>query len=284
MKCSQNFIDLFLEFHPDNDFYRSSSSQLHKLEEYYKNKKEHNVRVHYTDIRLSKYVEQTKLLKYYMEIYWLIETSINNTYCRSYDNLKHWINNFDYTIDEKTIQLLTENKKICISNIWKEFNSYSKLTKQLNNCEIKNELIKYMKNVMLNNIKFDLLTWDNIKIVRDLYNEFYKIDKTLDYTNVELLIKKNKKKLEIIQHIIILFMSKFMDLYLLARMFRKFNKSFEDQNFNKNIVVYSGRTHTMTYLRFLTLIEFEKIDEWHGKINCFENVDHFSFDRKTELS
>ena len=249
MKCSQDFIDLFLEFHPEDNFYRSSSSQLYKLEEYSKNKKENNVRVHYTDIRLSKYVDQTILLKYYMEIYWLIESSLNNGYYKTYDNLKYWIsNNFDYTIDEKKIKPLTENKETCISNIWKEFDSYKELTKQYNG-NIKNKLIKYMKNVM-NNIKFDLLTWDNIKIVRDLYNEFESIGKEINYKNVQSFIEKNKKQLYIIQHTIILFMAKFMDLYTLARMFKKTE--------HKNIVVYTGRTHTMTYLRFLVSIKFEK--------------------------
>lgn len=129
-----------------------------------------------------------------------------------------------------------------------------------------------MENVILNNIKIDLLTWDNIKIVRDLYNIFYNISCSnfVDYTTIDNFIEKNEKELYIIQHTVMLFMAKFMDLYTLSKMFSK-NK--------KNIVCYTGRTHTMTYLRFLISIEFEKIYEWHSKNNYFtDNVDNFSFD------
>jgi hypothetical protein len=131
-----------------------------------------------------------------------------------------------------------------------------------------------MENVILNNIKINILTWNNIKIVRELYNMFNNIsylNKCLDYTNIDNFIEKNEKELYIIQHTIMLFMAKFMDLYTLSKMFSK-NK--------KNIVCYTGRTHTMTYLRFLVSIEFEKIYEWHSKNNYLtDNIDHFSFDR-----
>jgi len=131
MKYSQTFIDLFLEFHPDNTR-KGLSSQIAKLEEYWREKKENNVKIHYVDIRLSKYIDQTIILKYYMEIYWLIQSSLNKNYYKSYDNLKYWIrNDFDYITDEKNIKHLTKDKETCILNIWKEFLNYSILKNKL---------------------------------------------------------------------------------------------------------------------------------------------------------
>lgn len=103
----------------------------------------------------------------------------------------------------------------------------------------------------ISNVNINILTWNNLKIIRDLYNEYEKVKTDEDYKNIENFVNKNENKLKQINLMSLLLTSKFMDIYLLARLFRKFKQiGYEYPEEPKNIVIYCGLTHAIVFERF----------------------------------
>jgi len=125
----------------------------------------------------------------------------------------------------------------------KSFNC-KKLKKQVNNCEIsvKNKILKYKRDVMIENNK---LYKNNYNYSFNKLNEMYLQKNTLFSYSITTMY------LSILFNIIIDAQIIIMDIYCLARLFKKF-KNNDEQNMMNNVIIYAGALHIENYFLFLT--------------------------------
>lgn len=117
----------------------------------------------------------------------------------------------------------------------------SKLQKQINMCDdlIKNKIIQYKNDILnINNKRFKNnydFTMENLKNINN------KKSSSFSYSILNTYIY-------VISSILVYIKSIIMDIYCLARIFRKFN----GKSSMKNIIIYVGAMHSENYVNFLT--------------------------------
>lgn len=234
-------IDFFLEtpyLTKDIKILKTSSYNIDKIREYFQNCfqvskincKYLNIRFHYTDIRQIVGQKDISLL---ISIHDLIRRLTKSNTC--INNLENELKNYN----------LLEYKSLKTKKDFMEYGLktyHNKLTKNQEN--IKDEQVK---KVLLNNLDKCLdkvnivyLRWNNLKRITENYPKYYNI---LDRTIYDNIVRFNVC---------------FMDMYLLSRMFRNFNKKVEEYSGEpKNIIIYVGDIHADNYRDILKDLGFE---------------------------
>ena len=131
-----------------------------------------------------------------------------------------------------------------VKNVKDFINTDKKIRKQLDNCPLKKEILEFI----------------NIKIQK--YEEIFKIN--VDDDDVKNFVKRSvdvdryllKRLGFIIYDFVVIYIS-VMDVYTLARMFRTFKKTSQEDP--ENIIVYVGDGHAKTYYGFLEYIKARNV-------------------------
>jgi|688.fasta_scaffold327667_2 hypothetical protein len=173
-----------------------------------------------------------------------------------WDNMNKLLD-LSYDLDYSDKKFLIFRKFEKIMKNMKNMNTYDKLEKlinksfnckklkeQIDNCDIsiKNKILKYKRDVMIENNKLYK------KKYNDTINKFNKMylqkDKLFNYSFAGIYADE-------LCNIIIYATVVIMDIYCLARLFKKF-KNNDEQNMMKNVIIYAGAFHIENYLLFLT--------------------------------
>lgn len=212
-----------------------------------------NIRFHNTDIRQADYDEKTPfILEIENQIIELIKLFMgikykDSDYEKLIDKLLTKITNISRK-DKKELNAIKTHEQL-LEYLMKLYNRY-KLKKQvdhISNENVRNILIKHL----INNIKN-----------ADL--EYFSGDpmlKIFDYMPLYILPNEEQKQkfYKLWNFTIVPITAQFMDIYLMARMFRKF-RVVENQNSNEpeNIIVFVGNLHAENYRKILKELEFKE--------------------------
>lgn len=212
-----------------------------------------NIRFHNTDIRQIK-IEPVPFIfqfqKKFMKLVHLLSTYTENDFLE-YQNVREEITNFldkKKTRENKFFNITTHEQLLeYLMSIYSKF----KLQKQIdhiNNDNVKNILIKFLFNTVS---KIDLKSL-SYKYITDFIwklgpEDEHPTQKTLDSVS------------NFYENVLSYITTPFMDVYLLARMFRKFkNVKYQNSNEPENIIIYVGDIHANTYREILSKLDFKE--------------------------
>jgi hypothetical protein len=271
------FIDLFLETAYIDKFstydrYKSPGGTLLKFESEYrkcldpiKKCEISNLRAHNTDIRLTK-TKKLAFIPFIHDLMFHIHKEIID-YQKSATNLdkyKYYLNLYKKTLlREDNLQEIFDytnatSYPLLISLYIK---IYNRMGKQLSKVDenVRKVLEQYMKDE-LNKLNFYYLNFNNI----------FKFMETLPDNRV-LTDKKQIKELNSYTVNNLLLETIFMDMYLMARVFRTFdNKNkYENSNSPQNIIIYVGNKHAENYRKILNKLDFKRIFKTDAKYGEF---------------
>jgi hypothetical protein len=194
-----------------------------------------NIRFHYSDIRSIPIL--FNFLLYYYYLLEILHKNVNNA--QQYYELIDWVELNQLTKDPMKYLESTKTK----TKIHKQ---YSKLQYP----ELEKEIENFYKSIII-----DLFR-------QYLHEQFITSTKTIleldnDLKNIE---KRLEKSIEITTKVLLMGISRLMDLYLVSRMFRKFkNIKGRFSEPPTNIIVYVGEQHAENYRRFLDYLGFSKV-------------------------
>lgn len=224
------------------DIYHKEDSYITKVINYYiskgcfiRDKKECSinypmVRFHSIDYRYSRLCAPTKVLNNIKNI---LVTMINKL--EKSENYTYIINDFKKLMSK--IYLIDSYEKI--EDEIKKIFECTKMKKQIDNCDeyIRVKIIQYKNDILdMNNKKFKYQYNYIIENLKEIYEK-----NSFSYTILSSYI-------ESLYTIIVYIRSIIIDIYCLARLFRKYKTN----NNMKNIIIYAGASHIENYFNFLT--------------------------------
>jgi hypothetical protein len=193
-----------------------------------------NVRFHHTDIRQSITENQIFLNKL---LNFLITNKFNSIFkllesdeAKEYKSLKTKENFLEYGLKVYSkFKLLKQQRNIPYEEV------KLKILEQLSKC--------------LNKVDFKIITHENIfAVITDL----------IIYKNDEPKLLDNLNKIGKIRDSVLFYTECYMDVYLVARMFRKFKtKENEYSEEPKNILIFAGEYHAIAYRKLLAELRFK---------------------------
>lgn len=198
-----------------------------------------NLRAHYADFRLCNYgVECTEFGRLILRI---VQPILSN-YLQEKQDLYDLIGILSSS-QENSLDLL-----IHLSDI------NGKLEKQLDQTRIRVPLMAFFKNVIPS--KQELL--ERTIIAADELERSQDLDEWVD-TNAEFL------------YMIMRWQSVLLDLYVLSRMFRRYQEVPERYSgYAENVIVYLGDSHSQVEREFLSYLGFQLIQQVEGKSGCID--------------
>lgn len=260
---SGNVIDLFLELEyidikrPSRREYEYSgisdiADWFEDCFELEKNCRFSNLRAHYVDIRHSY-----SAIKIYREFFDKIEEIIVSLFnLDQADELR--INNEIHNLSPDLIDIGNQ-----LFPLKSHSNKIAKVWKQIYKVEYSEIRAKLI--VMFDILIYDINSaWEIIKKNLVDFEENYPYITYKKFNNNGLDILKNYGKVFTIQ-------SRLMDIYLLARMFRKFSDGSEP----KNIIIYVGHAHAERYYNFLKEAGFKIGPSIYSETPCV-NINYFN--------
>ena len=214
-----------------------------------------NIRFHRTDVR--KIVFQPPFVPYILHLIYMIENIIRSKkledykkYLQVYHNI---INNQNYN---ESINIYKEKSKNINTLIPLLHYPFSKIRKQIDNTYIdlfKNYIERSLKEIDQKYIDFNFINNFITNLPKNKFPIFTQYDtlKTIVVTNLT-------------------FESIFMDIYLLARVFRKFNnEKYKNSKEPENIIIYVGDKHAQTYRKILNQLKFDNTFKSYAKQDEF---------------
>jgi hypothetical protein len=200
-----------------------------------------NVRFHYSDIR------HIPLLQNVMNYIWYLEDLES-------DNLKGAKHRYN---DIKWDQL--QRVAMDVNKYLEDVKITGKINKQYNKLqypEVQKQLENSLEKDILNELR--VLTPEFVKSTRDVVDKNMKKIDTITRSQVSINLR-----------LILDGMSRLMDLYLIARMFRKFKKiEGKPSEPPTNIIIYAGDFHAKNYRRFLDRLGFSSKSTASMKLNA----------------
>lgn len=219
-----------------------------------------NVRFHNTDIRLP-ITKRLPFVPYIHNLMFHMDQEISKM---NFDNYTKYLNAYKKALlDPRNSKEIDEYKNAkslpSLINMYKNIYNKFKLEKQLSqiNSHIRDILEKYM-NDKFNELDFKYINFNNI-------NKFIN---TLPINTFPT--KSQTKELNKYTKYNILFESIFMDVYLMARVFRTFDKKeYQYSESPKNIIIYVGSKHAENYREILHKLRFKELFKKEAKYGEF---------------
>lgn len=268
IKFSDKFIDIFIElaYVPKNYFKNNKykkkenlDSTLRKFEDKYKNclylKRNcqyPNVRFHYTDVRLTDFLENKSfyinLSENIIGLYYNIEYGDLLYYQSTLLNLRELLNNNIYKKERnKFLKCMNSNNVDNVIKYLSEIYKHTKIDKQqekIKDDHVKSVLMEYLRS-FISNIKFDFIGKNIQKIINSLP---YKKKPDIKQLNEFNKLRAEQEDLDV----------PFMDIYLMARVFRKFKQiKYQNSKEPENIIIYVGDYHAQNYSNILKTLNFK---------------------------
>ena len=217
-----------------------------------KNCKYPNIRFHNTDIRQFETEKELPFIMKFIRDYFAI-----------YNTLDEKEINFE-KYHESVIRLNNTLKGINESeyNTLLHFDNHEQLFQYLLNVYNKFKLQKQVDNISNQKVKDILLTflYDNIKTI-NLKTVEYKYIKIMSNMPLDKIPTDKQIKIftKYLNNILLALEIPFMDVYLLARMFRKFKQiKYQNSNEPENIIIYVGNYHANNYRFILSKLNFKQ--------------------------
>lgn len=227
-----------------------------------------NVRIHNTDIRRSYQIKRP-FIPYILDIVYRIEKAVRDKNIEMYKNqlklYKELIENKENEHNVNNYKLKSSSNNIDqLILLFQSFYPYLKILKQ------QQTLSQNVKDVLNNYMKEEFASI-NLK-----YLDFTFIDKIISKLPKDILpIFGQNTMLSEITSSNLKFESVFMDIYLMARVFRKFEqKNYQNSNQPENIIIYVGDVHAKNYRKILNRLKFKL------EFKSFSKKDEFCIDIK----
>lgn len=241
------FMDFFTEttYLSKGDIYKRNKDEtltLYKFEERYYNclypNKDlcdfPNVRFHNTDIR-RPFEKNRPFILHFFDLIYHIQKEYDNK-----DKLEYYLESYkNYINQSKNDESFKEYKNINdlkgLIKLVEKIYPIKKIAKQLKNSQIKETLTKYSQNELLK-LNYRFMNFNFI-------NKFMTDKRLLDN-----IVITNLR-----------FESIFMDVYLMARVFRSFDQiEYKNSRDPQNIIIYVGDAHAENYRKILDQLKFKR--------------------------
>lgn len=228
-----------------------------------------NIRFHYTDVRLIKFLENksfyANLTENIIGLFYRLYNKNLPEYQSFLSILHKILINPNFEKDKKEfLKTMDSNNVDKVIKYLLEIYKHTKIDKQFSDENIKDKfikstLLKYLK-LNLEHINFDFVSKNMEKIILSLPNDKFPEKKQSDEFGKLTLYMLNLS-------------IPFMDIYLMTRMFRKFKKiEYQNSKEPENIIIYVGHEHAKNYLYILEILNFrnEFRSSAIGNNNCID--------------
>ncbi len=217
-----------------------------------------NVRLHYADNRNSKY-NPIGNLAYILENIFYYKYTDCNTLTNDMERSKK--------LEQEILTMLGDNKQIIDYLV-----EGSKVRKQIGN--IRDEDVRNLiLNIVDETYNYDIVT--NSVIVLEIFESISTIYRSSSNVNEFYhRIQPLENEFFTVSKLLQEFQINIMDAYLLARVFRNFEKKDDEYSNSPNrIIIYVGEDHAENYDTFLNLLGFETIFRKFDESQCLNISD-----------